>query len=66
MKSYHIPVAQWSVQDVQEWLTDIGLGKLNEAIEHNAGALSAGLSIFKLEKTYTNHVVLLLQSAAVI
>ena len=39
MKIYDIPVAEWSVKDVQEWLTDIGLGKLNEAIEHNAGML---------------------------
>jgi hypothetical protein len=46
MEVYQIPIDQWSVQNVQEWLTDIGLGKLNEAIEHNAGWL------FKTTRVY--------------
>jgi hypothetical protein len=38
MKQYQIPVAQWSMQDVQNWLAEIGLGNLNGAIQHNAGS----------------------------
>jgi hypothetical protein len=52
MKRYQIPIAQWSVQDVQEWLGEIGLGNLNGAIEHNAGWFSCDSTSYISIKNY--------------
>jgi hypothetical protein len=42
------------VQDVQGWLTEIGLGKLSEAIEHNAGMLHAETPLYQPAKIQNN------------